>query len=155
MDMCRWLFQSFTEIQNGRHRSTKIFWGRKNLFGLDVWFAWHGSLYFPWMAFKLNSKWYILTWLCVGVSESSIPLDLVYNILHRHYANIRLYDFNTLNRLSLTSKPTPKQPFKWYWNLKNETNHNIKTIQNIINSKCAPHILIRIHNIFDWIIYQN
>ena len=30
MEMCRWLCQGFTEIQNGRHRSTLIFWWRKN-----------------------------------------------------------------------------------------------------------------------------
>ena len=38
MEMCRWLFQGFTEIQNGRHRSTLIWGGggrknSKNVFG--------------------------------------------------------------------------------------------------------------------------
>ena len=31
MEMCRWLFQGFTEIQNGRHKSTLIFWGELEL----------------------------------------------------------------------------------------------------------------------------
>ena len=30
MEMCRSLFQGFTELQNGCHRSTLIFWGHKN-----------------------------------------------------------------------------------------------------------------------------
>ena len=31
MEMCRWFFQGFTEIQNGRHWSILIFlWARKN-----------------------------------------------------------------------------------------------------------------------------
>ena len=28
MEMCRWLFQGFTEIQNGRHRSTSKLFGQ-------------------------------------------------------------------------------------------------------------------------------
>ena len=31
MEMCRWFFQGFTEIQNGRHRSTSIFWCAQKL----------------------------------------------------------------------------------------------------------------------------
>ena len=31
MEMCRWLFQGFTEIQNGRHTPTLIFWGAYKL----------------------------------------------------------------------------------------------------------------------------
>ena len=31
MEMCRWLFQGFTEIQNGRHRSILIFGGVREL----------------------------------------------------------------------------------------------------------------------------
>ena len=31
MEMCRWLFQGFTEIQNGHHRSTLIFGGAQKL----------------------------------------------------------------------------------------------------------------------------
>ena len=30
MEMCRWLFKGFAEIQNGQHRSTLIFlWAQK------------------------------------------------------------------------------------------------------------------------------
>ena len=31
MEMCRWPFQGFTEIPNGRHRAILIFWGAQKL----------------------------------------------------------------------------------------------------------------------------
>ena len=51
MEICRWLFQGFTEIQNGRHGSTSIFWWAQKLKKL-VW-----SIFFNFKHHIPSNKW--------------------------------------------------------------------------------------------------